>query len=563
MNKKYFIVLFAAIFTACIQSFAALPSKVKDAVKSVLKLTTYKADGSVIDERNCIIIDENGTAISTLSPFIGADKARITDSRGRQSEVTRIYGANELYNVIKFKVGESKSEPVLLAQAPAKKGDVVWIISYDNKDENPIESKIENVETFMDKYSYYILNTGTNTPKQQNCILVNNNGEVIGLTKPAKATTGIHAVDANFAISLTPSGFSLNDPVLKQIGIPPVLPQKQDQALLMLIMAEQKNDNKKILAIASDYIESFPKKVDGYATLARLKASMDDFKSVEKTMDEAIKQVENKDEAYSEYGKLIYDIVSLNDTTIHTPWTLETATELVEKAYCINPQPIYRHQLAQINFTKGKYKEAYDEFISLLKTPIRNPELFYEAAKCKKMQNAPQTEIIALLDSAINTTDSLRMNEAAPYFLERAEAYNANGDYREAVFDYTRYEVLSSTRQSAFFYYTRAMVEIKARLYQQALTDMNVAIVLEPQEPTYYAELASLQLRVNLIEDAIKTATRCVEIAQDYSDGYLILGLAQISKGNKTDGLTNLKQAEKLGNPQAKQLIEKYSEEAK
>ena len=36
-----------------------------------------------------------------------------------------------------------------------------------------------------------------------------------------------------------------------------------------------------------------------------------------------------------------------------------------------------------------------------------------------------------------------------------------------------------------------------ARIYQQALRDIATAIVLAPEEPTYYAEMASLQLRVN------------------------------------------------------------------
>ena len=106
-----------------------------------------------------------------------------------------------------------------------------------------------------------------------------------------------------------------------------------------------------------------------------------------------------------------------------------------------------------------------------------------------------------------------------------------------------------------------SLTAAKARLYQQALADISTSITLAPNEPTYYAEMASLQLRVNLIDDAIRTATRCIEIAQDYSDGYLILGLAQISKGDKTNGILNLNKADKLGNTQAKQFIDKYSTE--
>lgn len=135
---------------------------------------------------------------------------------------------------------------------------------------------------------------------------------------------------------------------------------------------------------------------------------------------------------------------------------------------------------------------------------MRNPELFYEAAQCKTMLKAPQQEVIALLDSAINNTDTLRIREAAPYFLARGDAYNAIDSFRQAVFDYTRYEILSGQRMNSQFYYIRSQAEIKAKLYQQALGDLAAAIILSPKEPTYYAEMASLQLRVNMLDEAIK-----------------------------------------------------------
>ena len=64
-----------------------------------------------------------------------------------------------------------------------------------------------------------------------------------------------------------------------------------------------------------------------------------------------------------------------------------------------------------------------------------------------------------------------------------------------------------------------------------------------------------------MAEDAIKTANRCIELAPEYSDGYLLLGLAQISKGDKQSGLANLDKAKELGNPQAQPLIDKYAKE--
>ena len=71
--------------------------------------------------------------------------------------------------------------------------------------------------------------------------------------------------------------------------------------------------------------------------------------------------------------------------------------------------------------------------------------------------------------------------------------------------------------------------------------------------------MANLQLRVKKPEDAIKTAQRCTEIAPEYADGYLLLGLAQIQTKKKTEGLANLQKAKDMGSEQAQPLIDKYS----
>lgn len=555
---KHITTIIATIIISSLHCFAQSDA-VKEAAKSVFKLTTYNADGTVLSESNGVFTSQDGTAISSLKPFIGAAKAIITDTKGKQAEVTRMLGANELYDIAKFKVDREKTTPITFSTVPSKNGDAVWLITYDDKGTaQPIGATVKSVETFMDKYSYYIIMAQA-PDKSEACPFVNDNGQIIGLMKRSNSSLDIHAVDANFAMSLATTGLSLNDPVLRQIGIAPALPNDKDQALLTLIMAEQGNDSTKLTAIVNDFLAKYPDLTDGYTAKARMQVNKNDFKGANETMEEAIKRASSKDMAHAEYGRLIYNNLVNNANQNIPEWTLDKAEEETDKAFAINPLPTYKHQKAQITFAKGKYQEAYDVFTELLNSQMRNPELFYEASQCKVMLKAPESEIIALLDSAINNTDSLRMNEAAPYFLARAEAYNALDSFRQAVFDYTRYEILVGHPLEAQFYYIRSKTETKAKLYKQALGDMAAAIIRAPQEPTYYAEMASLQLRVNLHDDAIKTAQRCIELAPEYSDGYLILGLAQISKGDKNTGMANLDKAKQLGNPQAQPLIDKYS----
>lgn len=554
--KQIGVILTLIILCVCGNS-KAQPSAVKNAAKSVFKLTTYNADGTVLSTSHGVFVGNNGEAISNLKPFIGASKAIVTDSKGREMNVERIMGVNDIYDVAKFKVN-GKTIPLNVAQSASTSGSQAWLVSYAEKSPTITAATVKNVETFMDKYSYYIFSLAV--PENTNsCPFVNSEGQVIGIMQPSTTSTDIHATDAKFITELQTTGLSVEDETMKKIGIPPSLPTDKSQALLTLMMAAQANDSIKHAAIVSDFINQYPTSVDGYTAQAQIYLDANDFESAEKEMETAIKKVENKDEAHYNYSKIIYNKEVYKSDIPYAAWNLDKAFEEINKAYAINPQPSYQHQQALITYAKGEYQKAYDMFMDLTKTSIRNPELFYNASQCKQMLKAPMKEVIALLDSAITTTDTLRLREAAPYFLARAEAYVTTDSFRQAVFDYTRYEILVNGNVNANFYYIREQAEVKAKLYQQALIDISTAIMLAPKEPTYYAEKASLELRVNMMDDAIKTATKCIELAPEYADGYLILGLAQINKGDKANGMSNLEKAKELGHVQAQAMIEKYS----
>lgn len=544
------------ILFVCVNS-KAQPSAVKNAAKSVFELTTYSADGSVLSVSHGVFVGNTGEAISNLKPFIGAARATVTDAKGHKMNVERIMGINDLYDVAKFKVN-GKTTPLTMAQSAETSESQAWLISYAEKSPTITAATVKSVETFMDKYSYYIFSL--TAPENTNaCPFVNADGQVIGIMQPSTTSSDIHATDAKFIADLQTSGLSVEDETMKKIGIPPLLPTDKSQALLALMMAAQANDSIKHAAIVNDFKSQYPTSVDGYTAQAQIYLNANSFDEAAKEMETAIKKVENKDEAHYNYSKIIYDKEVYKNNIPYEPWSLDKAYDEINKAYALNPQPSYQHQQALITYAKGEYQKAYDMFMELTKTSIRNPELFYSASQCKQMLKAPAKEVIALLDSAINTTDTLRIREAAPYFLARAEAYITTDSFRQAVFDYTRYEILVNGNVNANFYYIREQAEVKAKLYQQALIDITTAIMLSPKEPTYYAEKASLELRVNMIDDALKTATKCVELAPEYADGYIILGLAQINKGNKTEGLKNLEKAKQLGHIQAQEMIDKYS----
>ena len=554
MKRISFILI---LLTLIVTGSFAQPSKVKNAYKAIFTLNTYNAKNELIGTSHGVFIKDNGEAISDLKPFLGASKATITDSKGKVTEVKRIIGINEIYDVAHFTV-QAKTPAAQLASASSKEGSQIWLVSNENNKLTITSASISRTEKIQDKYSYYIFNA--NIPNDANaCPFVNAEGEVLGLLQPSITSSNVHAVDAQFAASIRASALSYNDLAFKQIHLPVALPANQDQALLFMMMSENSNDSIKRINAINDFISSFPTAVDGYSSKAQYLAENNQFDEASSIMETAIKKAANKDEAHFKYSKLIYWKQIYKKQYDYKPWTLNKALKEVKSAGNINSQPAYKFLEGQILFAKGDYSAAYTLFNSLTTSYSKNGEIYYQMAQCRQMLNASQKEIIALLDSAISHTDTLRLQEAAPYFWARANAYNADGQYRQAVFDFTRYEIVMNHRVGADFYYTREQAEKKGKLFQQALADITRAVLLAPQEPAYIAEKANLEIKINMLDNALVTAQECVKRFPDYSDGILILGLVQIYKGNKTEGLSNMRKAQDMGNEQAKSLVEKYS----
>lgn len=530
--------------------------QVKKAAASIFSLTTFKTDGTLLASTNGVFISDNGEAISAFYPFVGADSAVVIDTNGNALPVDVIIGANELYDVCKFKVN-GKTTPIKIASTPSNDGEKVWMLGYSIKNQDAKQVPIQKTELFMDKYTYYIFTSET-PENMEGCPFVNAKGELIGILQHANHSEGTHAVDAHFMKDMQiNNGLSLADPVLRQTTIRTQLPAKEEDALVTLMMASEQN-KKNYLKYIQDFKRLFPQAVDGYAAQARQYANKKEFAKAATEMETAIQNVHKKDAAHAEYAKIIFHQQLFQPDSTYLAWSLDKALAEAQKAYEINPLPAYQHQQAQIIYSKGNYQKAYDMFLALTKTNLRSGELFYEAAQAKAQLKANQAEILSLLDSAVAACPQPLTPIAAPFVLARGAAYDQAGDYKKAIMDYNRYDTLMLGRANHEFYYTRFNCNVKLRRYQQALNDIAHAAVLNRQEPTYLAEMASLQLKVNYIDDALKTAELCIGVAPNYPDIYLIKGLALIQKKQKKLGIEAFEKAKQLGDKRAQDYIDKY-----
>jgi predicted Zn-dependent protease len=389
--------------------------------------------------------------------------------------------------------------------------------------------------------------------------LLNEEGEVIGMIQPSanEMDSLSYAISVVFIDSLRMTGFSMNDPIFELTQIKKELPDDLKEANVAIFLASSKSDSLAYAELVDDMISKFPTAPDGYTYKAQLAANSGDFATADQNMTEAVRVSSPKDEAHFNFARLIYNKEVYLPGIPFESWSLDKALSEVREAISIDPQPAYQQLQANILFAQRKYEEAYDLYMQLTKTPLRNAEIFYGAAKCKA-QLRDSTAMLSLLDSCVNTFSKPYFKEVAPYLWERAEAKRDAGKYRDALADMNEYEKLMSANVNDNFYYIRHQTDIQARLYQQALNDINQAIQMNPKETLYYAEKASLEVRVGLFAEAEATAKECIAIDAENSDGYLFLGLAQCLKGDKAQGIENLRKAKELGNPQADGLIEKY-----
>lgn len=534
----------------------AQPGWVKNASKSVFTLKTFSADGSLIASSNGFFTGASGEAVSNFTPFKGATRAVIIDFQGKELPVVSILGANDMYDVVKFRV-KGKTQPMSISASTASEGSNVWLLPY-HEVKNVMKGVVRKAEKFHQNYDYYTVAI-TMPENSVSCPLLNDAGEVIGMMQqPASVKDTLnYAVGASFADSLKISGFSMNDATLKLTQIKKELPDDITEATLALYLANSQADSITYATMVNDFLEKFPNAADGYSYRAQLLAGNGDFAAAQQDMEQAIKLAEKKEEAHFSYAHLIYNKEVYQSAQPYSNWSLDKALTEVREAIGINSQPTYRQLEAAILFAQQKYDESYNIYHELTDSELRSAEIFYAAARCKEMLK-DTTAMLALMDSTMNTFSKPYLKEAAPYLWARAQAKLNTGKYRDAITDMNEYENLMKATIDDNFYYVRHQAEIKGRLYQQALNDINRAVQMNPQEILYYAEKASLEVRVGMYDQAMQTAQECIQIDSNNSDGYLFLGLAQCLKGQKAEGIANLQKARDLGDAQAEGLIEKY-----
>ena len=565
---KKILILPLLLFFLMQGSMAQTPKWVEKAKRAVFSVVTYDKNDKMLNTGNGFFVSEDGLALSDYTLFKGAERAVVITSEDKQMPVSLILGANDMYDVIKFRVAitEKKVPALIVAKTAPAVGADAWMLPYSTqKSIACVTGKVKEVSKVAGEYHYYTLGMQMKD-KMVSCPVMNAEGQVFGIAQKSSGidtVTTCYAAGAAFAMAQKISALSLGDAALKKIGIRKGLPETEDQALVYLFMASSSLSGDDYEKLLDDFIRQFPANADGYLRRANYYAAKgkDDQAWYDKAVadfNQALKVAQKKDDVYYNIGKLMYAYQLSKPEKTYKDWTYDTALQNVRQAIAIDPLPIYIQMEGDILFAQQDYAGALAAYEKVNASNIASPATFFSAAKTKELAKGDPKEVVALMDSCIARCPQPITADFAPYLLERAQMNMNAGQPRNAMLDYDAYHTAVKGEVNDVFYYYREQAALKARQFQRALDDIVKAIEMNPTDLTYQAEHAVVNLRVGRYEEAIQILNNILKADPKYAEAYRLLGLCQIQLKKTDEACGNFKKAKELGDPNVDELITKY-----
>jgi hypothetical protein len=573
MNKLVLSVLFLVALTLEIFAQGKAPKWMDKSRKAVVQISTFDNDNRQLHAGTGFFVSENGEILAAYSLLKGAAKAQAVDADGKSYPIERIWGADEMYDVIRMQAVVPKKVAFLpLAKEPAAVGSPVYLMPFSTGKQLVFkEGQIAEVSKLKDSYSYYKTSFPL-TSQEVNSPVLLATGEVLGLAQEDASGKNEHsyAVSAGYAQSLRVSSTDLLGSTYNAIGIRKAWPEDVDQAVVALFLVRSLQTPQQYLETLNDFIVSFPSSSDGYINRAshyavNRKALASSPAEESAYLDKALEDVntaaryaEKPGDVYYNRAKLIFEIAA-TDTTITKPeWTIDAALEAVAQAVAQEDLPAYRQLQGDILFYQQQFAEAYEAYMKVNESDMATAESYYMAAKAK--ENTPGFnigDVIALLDKAIEKSGTPPGPAAATYLLERVDWKMQMTMYQEAVADYDLYYQAVGGRVEAPFYYYREQAKFRAGDLAGALADIQEAIRLQPS-PDHLAEEASVYIRMEDYTHALESLEKALAEAPDFASCYRLKGICLVRQNKKAEACEVFNKAKELGDPLANRLIREH-----
>lgn len=559
MGRRGFV--FCVLCLAVVAAFAdKLPKSVGKARQAVASIVTYKQ--GVMLHNGAAVFVGGGELLSSRSLFVGADSAVVIDNKGVARPVNRIVGVNDVFDCIKVRVAaDKKLKHLNLSPIPVEAGESLYVLGYAvGKDGITESAVVERVDSIY-SCAYYTLAK----PMEQRFLalpLVDGKGELVALMQPAATgdTVNSYAIGASVLSLLNVSVPVYGRGYYPSMGIRTALPQVKEDALSCLYMQTIVGDSISYRDVIDDFIAQYPDSYEGYVSRAEYEAViLCDLNAAEQSWNKAFKLAPNPAEVHFGKAKTINTILLSGDSVSHPMLSFANAISEIDKAIAADGQSLFINGKAEILCSKGDFAAAAVCYEQLAATDMRSADVFAKASQCyRAVENYEKS--VAMLDSAVACYDPMFVKSYAPYILTRALVNAAAGKYRDAVFDYNRYEGMMAGTLGAEFYYLREQAELGAKMYRQALNDIDTAISLASHNVAYHIEKGVLCYRVKLFDEGIRTLKEAETLAPQAPDVHYLLGRMYVQKGEKENARSSLERAMELGHPDAGTVLKQLEE---
>lgn len=544
-----------------------VPKWFSKAQKAVFSVITYDGEGNLLNSGNGFFVSEEGVAFSSYRLFEGAEKAVVITQDGKQLAVNEILGADDMYDVVKFRVEPPKKITYLsLSEKAAEEGQTVFLLPYSTqKSKKCTRGTVKKEMKINDSYRYYTLSLPLKS-KMANCPLMDEEGKVLAIAQPSTGSDTVsisYGMDVNFIRDLNINALSSNDPVLNKIGIRKGLPQTEDDALVYLYMIRAQIPVAEYISLLDEFIRLYPNSTEGYIRRAAAYACMENpseeqTKHAQEDLEEAVKIALKKSDVYYSIARMMYNLLADTPDKTKVLWGFDEALSYTDKAISEEALPIYVQLKGDILFAKQDYKGAADCYAQVNKSELVGPATFYSTAKALQMAGEEPEVVIAMMDSCVARCNEPLTPATVPYVLERAEMNMQAGHYRKAWLDYNTYYEVMGGKVNDVFYYLRGQAASKSKQYQVAIDDLTKAMSLNPSEIAYPTELAGINLIVGRPEIALELLDKVISSTPQYAEAYRLKGLCLIRLKKNSEACACFEQAKKLGDPLVDELIKKY-----
>ena len=550
MSIRKITLFFFSFLFALGASAAKEPKKVGAAKKAVATVLAYR-DGKLL-RNGTGVYSGAGELLASYSLFLDADSAVAITPDGISRSVQRIIGANDIYDCVKLRTdSDRKQQSLRLATTVAAEGETLYLVTYGAKKSGAVESLKIAAVSKVGGVPYYTFSFSMQD-RYLSAPLVNGNGELVALMQPTAPgdTVNSYAVGATLATGLATTSLTYGSEVFRKTDIPVALPASQKEALTTLYLLQgyaytEKRD--RYLLPLDEYRELYPGSYEGSLLRAEYLALADSaFDEARREWNRALKLSDKPDDVHYNISKVYATILSRATGNDEQQQLLDSAIVHITKAVDIKQEPLYIQHKAELLYAKGDYASSFECYMALSQTNMGGAVTFVAASRCKEALEEWDAAI-ACMDSAVNAFGEETATFAAPYIIHRAMLKQRAKRYREAVVDYNAYAALREGQLNANFYYSREQAEFEAKMYQQAIDDIEMALYLQPDELLYLIEKGRLCYKVKLVDEALSALLRAAEISSDSPDAYYMTARCYMVKGDKAAAKANMQRAKELG----------------